>query len=1069
MNGEHKTWCRSFLPNGGCALACVLLALAWGCTPPVGGGGNNGGDNGGTDGGGDGGGGGGGGTTDGTVFLNDALGYDGTLSGKIVDSQSTRASITDSSAAQEVPSDIDTENTTVMFQDVLGDELLDENGEPIEEVPLNPDGTFDAAGLPVGVDFTVCADIGNDGTCDVQSCVNIPSTDGGGDGELVDVQVDPLTTLVLAKLHELIAAKGIDPLTLSISPVALVTRVVEAYKHLFEETGIEHEITLADIESLTADQLALLFDTVIPAGAQAGMEVVDGNLDLAVAGDENEVALAAAKVFIYAGFPIVDQPQGLDLSSLGGLEGVQTATFQEFQAMREGDRNQENPPDGGSNPAPQPAQLGEDRFQPTIYFNTASEPDRNFSDEESSGEQRGGPHLPLIHDYLLLDMARLQIEGRRITLGTLARIVSSIDDGLGARLSYFVQDPNFFGPPLNIFETADGTGKAVNIQELFQQFMDRGFQNLTREEVEAREAELRTLLTELLAGTTAPDLQRLAGGFIADVVGTAEELSTRIREARAHLPFSRTGPSAFFVVADGDPFRSDVPVSPISVDADLDVDGIVLTVSYNASGEGKYYLGFTERTQGDGIVGLHVRETGRMLHGPRGPARLDLNDAAIFQPVNGASFAEFVSDTGNFFPGVPIAIVNSEFVPEPVPPVDGSTTTPEILTATTEAPLGPNQQIFVLATTAGPGAEPVRVDYDPTTGTATFNIGGRYLLQFVPETNETGVFALFNEKTGRPAREEDPANFFEQPIVLPDGIEDIFNNADGFENIDGILDQLPPDITIPPAADETANFAGEVNDIGQILISIDAIVGLPVTRETFTNIFGTEVSNPRYNADGDPYYDDVNANGVQDPDESTSPHRPVLFNREDWRSTDLRLYYRRSDNNASVTFEEVDFMSDIPQTLDGVALVPRNFLPRLNAFRFGRPNTAVNLLTAFLPPEFFNGTFGFKEDTLLDVFSAIAVINLMLDQVHNVEANVDMDGIGPLPSMRTVINAQLFIAPIGDPFVLLFKGFTRLSEVVVDETTDGTMGADATAEDSSDAGAPEGEAAVDGTTTVIEG
>ena len=1047
MNGEHKTWQRYGIQKGGPALVAFLLAISVGCTPQGGG----------TIGGGD-----GDGTTDGTAFLNDALGYGGSVSGKIVDTQSTRASIDNTSSAQEVPSEIDTENTTVMFQDVLGNELLDENGEPIAEVPLNPDGTFEADDLPVGVDFTVCADIGNDGTCDVQSCINIPSTDGGPDGELSEVQVDPLTTLVLAKLHELIEQKGIDPLTLPISPVALVTRVVEAYKHLYEETGIEHEVTLEDIENLSTEGLADLFDSVIPSGAQAGMDVVGGNLDLAVAEDENAVALAAAKVFLYAGFPIADQPEGLDLSSLGALDGIETATFQEFQAIRHPNQDQLAVEDTDAPTEPEAAQDGAVRFEPTIYFNTGSEPDRNFSEDESSGDQQGGPRLPLIHDYLLIEMARLQLEGRRITLGALTRVLSSIDDGMGARFSYFVHDPNFFGPPLNIFETADGAGKAVNIQELFQQFADRGFQNLTREEVEARESELRTLLTELLDGTTEPDLQRLAGGFITDVVGTAEELSTRIRDARAHLPFSRTGPSTFFVVADGDPFRTDATVSPISVDAELDTDGDVLSVTFNATGEGKFYLGFTQRTQGEGIVSLHVRETGRPVHGRMGPARLSINDAAIFQSVNGGTFADFVSDTGNFFPGIPVAIVSSEFVPEPAP--TDAATTPDVEAAAVDTAAGPNQQIFVLATAAGPGAEAVRVDYDPTLGTATFNIGGSYLLQFLPETHDTGVFALFNEKAGRPARDEDPANFFEQPMETPDGIEEIFNDTDGFTDVEGVMDQLPPDVVIPPAADTTEMFGGEVNALGQILISIDSIVGLPVTRETFTNVFGTEVSNPRYNADGDPYYDDLNADEIQDADEPTSPHRPVLFNGLDWRSTDIRLYYRRSDNNAAVTFEEVDFMSDTPQTMDGVTLVPRNYVPRLNAFRFGRPNTAINLLTAFLPPEFFNGTFGFKEETPLDVFAAIAMINLMMDQVHNVEANVDIDGIGPLAAVRTVINANIFIAPIGDPFVLLVKGFTAFAEVVAadpaDGATDDTLGADATVEES--------DAAAD-TTTVTKG
>lgn len=106
-----------------------------------------------------------------------------------------------------------------------------------------------------------------------------------------------------------------------------------------------------------------------------------------------------------------------------------------------------------------------------------------------------------------------------------------------------------------------------------------------------------------------------------------------------------------------------------------------------------------------------------------------------------------------------------------------------------------------------------------------------------------------------------------------------------------------------------------------------------------------------------------------------------------------------------------------------MALVPRNFVARLNAFRFGRPNTAVNLLTAFAPPEFFDGTHALDRGTAIDVFSAIAIMNLVMDQVFNVQADVDIDGVGPLPRQKMIVDAHTFVAPIGDPFVLVLKGF----------------------------------------------
>jgi hypothetical protein len=258
----------------------------------------------------------------------------------------------------------------------------------------------------------------------------------------------------------------------------------------------------------------------------------------------------------------------------------------------------------------------------------------------------------------------------------------------------------------------------------------------------------------------------------------------------------------------------------------------------------------------------------------------------------------------------------------------------------------------------------------------------------------------------------------------------------------------PPDGTVTPAqvvdgttdpstgTDPTAGGAppptdGSMPPPNLITVSIDNIVGLPIGRQTFTHVFGVEVPNPRYNPDGDPYFDDINADGVQDSDEPTTPFRPALFNADDWRSTDIRMYYRRADTNAAVTFEEVAFDAQTPQTQDGAALVPRNLLPRLNAYRFGRPNSALNLLTTFLPPEFFDGTHTLDASTQLDVFGAVAVINLMMDQSQNVHAIVDIDGPGPLTSQNTLIDAHIFVPPVGDPFVLLLKGFAERSQGVL--------------------------------------
>ena len=122
--------------------------------------------------------------------------------------------------------------------------------------------------------------------------------------------------------------------------------------------------------------------------------------------------------------------------------------------------------------------------------------------------------------------------------------------------------------------------------------------------------------------------------------------------------------------------------------------------------------------------------------------------------------------------------------------------------------------------------------------------------------------------------------------------------------------------------------------------------------------------------------------------------------------------------------------SPTPITLDGVELVPRDYKPRMNAFRFGRPNTAINMLTAFAPPQLYDGTHSLHRETQVDVFMAVAIVNLVMDQVFNVEANIDIDGLGPLPARHMLIDAHMFVAPVGDPFHMLLNGFRERSVVI---------------------------------------
>lgn len=1035
---------------------------------------------------------------------NEPLSSDGSVSGRIATSQTTRAAGNDTSSAQTVPDTFDPNNTCVRLKDMAGNDLLDPNGEPMPEIEIQPDGSFTADNLPVGQDFTICGDIGKDGICDIESCVQIPAGEDGIQGELDDVQADPLTTLILAKLRQIANARGLDARNLPISPAALVARIVDAYTNLFEESGVDQILTVDDLEAFTPEQWADLFDAVVPQIAQSAMKAAEGNLDLATAEDVEAIAAGAAVVFLQAGFPIADHDNDVDLSFLADIAGVETSTLAEILQKSAPFEDNLEPIQDELPPNLEPAEV--DPFnEVTVYINTLAEPDRNFVGEDDS-QIEGVPHLPIMHDFMLFEMARLQHENRTITLGDLHNLLVDMNDGLGVRLMYFLHDPNFFGPPLSVFESVDGKGIAVSLEELFSVVFTPDFLEVDPEQFSAKEDELRTILLDRLGDSIPPQFGRIFGAVASDRVQGIGELSAKVRDARVHLPFSRSGPSEFFVVADGDPFRSGVEVNPISVNAEVTINGEVLSVQFDPTGNGTYYLSFTHQTDQEGVVELLVRETGRIFHGARGPVRLNMNDGDIFEPIGGEPFIDYVSEQGSFYHGVEVSVIADDFAPDNsnLEPADAGFQ-------------GPNDLIFVLAT--GPGGDPVRVSYDMSTGIATYNPGGRHVLMFTPESEQTGEFILFNEDTGRPAGTEDPSGFFDAPPDKPEGFEDFFNLTDEYPDLDdyedyfppdgefpddGIIDDgftddgfIPPDDDMPPpdgeepppegdmpppdeqtpppddgvndppveddggdtpvdpaaeddGTDETSTDDGSLEEPpldepgtdgdvppdefptedmptgvppGVILVSVENIQGFTLGKEEFTHVFGTDVPNPRYDSSGDPFYDDIDGNDVHDVNEPTAQFRPLLFNAADWRSTDIRLYYRRADNNQSVLFENVDFESDTPMTQDGVALVPRSYKPRLNAFRFGRPNTAINLLTAFLPPSFFNGTQSLDASTTVDMFSALAIINLVMDQKFNVEADIDPDGFGPLPKAHTTVDADLFVAPIGDPFVLLIDGF----------------------------------------------
>src|SRR3990167_8151484 len=109
--------------------------------------------------------------------------FNGTVNGKVADHQSTRTSLNtdNTTSAQEVPPTFDTDGVRVGFKDLSGRGLRGPGGEPLPDVSVGPDGAFSAEGLPVGVDFTICVDFNQDGTCEIESTLSIPSVDGGAE------------------------------------------------------------------------------------------------------------------------------------------------------------------------------------------------------------------------------------------------------------------------------------------------------------------------------------------------------------------------------------------------------------------------------------------------------------------------------------------------------------------------------------------------------------------------------------------------------------------------------------------------------------------------------------------------------------------------------------------------------------------------------------------------------------------------------------------------------------------------------------------------------------------------
>ena len=854
---------------------------------------------------------------------------------------------------------------TITFKDLDGNPLKDAQGNEYPPVSVNADGTFEAEGLPVGIDFIIEVDLDGDGEADLTHIVSIPKDQDGQSGSIEGIDVNPLTTMAVGKLLSIIESKGVTASDLDFSPAAIIKQMIDAFSALFEAMGIDSTLTADQIMASTIEALAEAFDRLVPDNIKAAMDMATSQLDIAGAETAEEVVLAVIPALLRAGICVADEPGGTELDSIAAMANVEVLTWAELWG----------PPTAGeesNKPPPEPEGSGEEN---RIFKSTVVEVDRNFATWKEEGGH--GPNVGLVvHKHALERMAGLEMEGKTLSLRNLRTLATDLERGMGMRLSYGIPmpppppgEPFDPGPPTMIFQSEDQRGVEVDIQAMEEQIrsiMDQGSFNYDQRA--SQEAAVRAILKDILGGTKVPEMEQLFGGIVSDEPVTIESLSVTIRNARSHLPFNWSGDAKMYVLADHDRWRND-DAAAVTVDIEFDQDGQLSKVTYDPEGQGAHYLRCWGDSQWGYITEVIVASTGRMVHDKTGrPVQGFLDNQSIFgdvtHPTTGSqvSFLEAFSETGEFWPIEPaLSVSNPWFNPEQEP--DPNTNPPTL-------------QMHVLVTQPGPDGEVVTVSVADNDSVVRDESGNYALDMFWEGPPVNGMMAVLTDtRTGQRLRR------------TIDGRDEEFR-------------VLPQDI-----------------------------VGLEVTPELHTQIFDIDVANPMYNPEGDPWYDDVNENGQWDAGELTFSWKEQLWNSGDWRSTNVEVYYRRSDNDQSVRQRDVDFSSETPRTFTGVALVPRNFKRRNNAFTFGRPNSAISLLTAFLSNDFFDGTHKLNGDTRVSAFGALAIMNLIFDaRLYNLEAYiVDYGPDGARPAELQIVEAWPWTPPLDDPVMLVVKGFEELA------------------------------------------
>ncbi len=894
-----------------------------------------------------------GGDTTGSGDVSDnALSFGGNLDGTVALSTSSDGTIDDGQSGRGYFLRMQTSGGSAWLTDLAGNPLVDANGQPYENITVGLDGSFSMNGLPVGVDFMMHIDFDGDGVADLQSIFFIPAHEGDVNaGTLDGAVVDPLSTLGAARMLAILEELGITPADLDMSPALLIEQIRDAFSNLFETNGILTEIDIEDLQGMTPAEWAQLFDTLLPAGARNGMNMARHRLRMSQAADAAAVAEEVAQILVQSGMAIADGPGGPDFSALATLPNVETLNFEQFYNQQfEG-----MVPETSADPFETGQMMPE--FDLTIYVSTTPEVNRN--EPELADEGMHGHHGPMIGDWQLERMAAAYLAGQTITLEQLHQLLVDPNQGLGIRLLYstFVEDP--FPMWVEVFETADGQGTELNMMDFMETIMNEGLGTPDPERWQEQEQNMRGQIAQFLQGTIQPSFERVMNGILTPRIAGVEQYARMLRQQRVHIPWSLSGPSQIYVVADADPWV-DSEAQAITVDAETNSAGEVTSVTYNTAGTGAFYVAVGWPTETGHMVELINRSNGRPLHAFDGELQqLDLADTTIFQNVGSQTFYEAFSQTEDEWPLAPmLTISNPEF--DPSQPADPETNPMDF-------------EGLVLMTDYTFNADPVQVSYDESTGVATYDTSGEYYLLADHEYWNDGRFTLVTE-----------------------GGEPITGTTGGYDSRERVI---PADV-----------------------------VGLDIQMQSWTWVYGIDVPNPGYDPEGAPYYDDFNGNGQFDTGEPTFAERHMLWDPNDWRSTWVERYYRTADSASFINPENVDWMADQPRLLDGTPLVPRVFRTRLNGYRFGKPNVAINLLSAFSPPQLFNGTQGMAAQTQLNPFQVIAMIHLVLDSTQTTEAYIDIDGPGPLAPQLELVPAWWFVPPVGDPVQLIMDGFEDLAQ-----------------------------------------